>query len=93
METFLANDANNNKTQNSGFVSIAHDPSYLVSCVLLLLTSIIVYSSRGESSQLEEINPRDAFEFSNIPRLRRFMSSSVDVLTAGATKYITYSAN
>ncbi|KAM0543466.1 hypothetical protein ACHAPJ_012264 [Fusarium lateritium] len=89
METFLANDANNNSTQNSGFVSLTHDPSYVVSGVLLLLTVIIFYSSLGKSSQLEEINPRDGFEFSNIPRLRRFMSSSIDLLTAGATNYIS----
>ncbi|KAG5757035.1 hypothetical protein H9Q72_014432 [Fusarium xylarioides] len=89
METFPAIDADNRSVLNSDFVSIPHAPSYLLSYALVLLAVVIVYSSRGKSSQLAEINPRDTFEFSNIPRLRRFISNSVEVLTAGATQYLS----
>lgn len=70
------------------FPTMSGAPSFL-SYALPLLAAVILAISRSKGSHQSAINPKDMFEFSNIPRLRRFMEHSIEILTTGAAQFLS----
>jgi hypothetical protein len=64
-------------------------PDSLLPYVFVTLVAVVVYWSQFTQPK-DLLNPRKTFEFSNIPRLRRFMenSQSLDTLAAGAARFV-----
>lgn len=74
-------DSHNQTTDHlgSGLMSRALD-SYITYAIITFLAMIISWSQFNQPQDL--LNPRKTFEFSNIPRLRRYMENrqSLDTL-------------
>ncbi|QPC80045.1 hypothetical protein HYE68_010797 [Fusarium pseudograminearum] len=62
--------------------------SFIPYTVVTLLAVAVYWSQSTQPSDL--LNPRRPFEFSNIPRLKRYMenSQSLEILAAGAAKFV-----
>src|SRR6478735_3830751 len=62
--------------------------SYIPYAIITFLAILISWSQFSQPQDL--LNPRRTFEFSNIPRLRRYMenSQSLDTLAAGARRFV-----
>lgn len=62
--------------------------SYIPYAVVIFLAILISWSQFSQPQDL--LNPRKTFEFSNIPRLRRYMenSQSLETLAAGARRFV-----
>ena len=71
----------------SGLMSKALD-SYTPYVIITFLAMLISWSQFNQPQDL--LNPRKTFEFSNIPRLRRYMenSQSLETLAAGARRFV-----
>jgi hypothetical protein len=64
-------------------------PDSLTPYALVTLLAVIVYWSQFTQPK-DLLNPRKTFEFSNIPRLKRYMenSNSLNTLAAGAARFV-----
>ncbi|KAM0499443.1 hypothetical protein ACHAP8_005599 [Fusarium lateritium] len=68
---------------------IDQTPDSLIPYALVTLLAVMVYWSQFTQPK-DLLNPRKTFEFSNIPRLKRYMenSNSLDTLAAGAARFV-----
>ncbi|KAL3595390.1 hypothetical protein FPOAC2_09716 [Fusarium poae] len=81
-------DFHNNTTHRLRSDLMDQTTNSLIPYALVTLMAVMVYWSQFTQPK-DLLNPRKAFEFSNIPRLKRYMenSNSLEILAAGAARF------
>ncbi|KAL6914656.1 hypothetical protein FSST1_012416 [Fusarium sambucinum] len=81
--------SHNDTTQRMRSNLMDQTPDSLIPYALVTLLAVMVYWSQFTQPK-DLLNPRKTFEFSNIPRLKRYMenSNSLDTLATGAARFV-----